>query len=72
MQVVVDAFCERRLKAGDEVIRQGDLVNSDEPGLYVIENGKLDVYKCSQGQQHPGANGSGHADDQEAGARCSA
>merc|ERR1712110_210884 len=38
---------ESKVDEGEEVIKQGAQVVSDEPGLYVIESGKLDVYKAS-------------------------
>ena len=32
------------LQPGERVIRQGDMVESGEPGLFILERGTLDVY----------------------------
>eukprot|EP00928_Gymnodinium_smaydae_P032834 TRINITY_DN23685_c0_g1_i1.p1 TRINITY_DN23685_c0_g1~~TRINITY_DN23685_c0_g1_i1.p1 ORF type:complete len:370 (+),score=90.35 TRINITY_DN23685_c0_g1_i1:175-1284(+) len=47
LETVIDAFQEHRVPAGEEVIRQGAQVVADEPGLYVIEAGQLEVFKAT-------------------------
>lgn len=42
---VIDAFQEVPVEAGETVIRQGVSVGPDENGLYVLEDGRLDVFK---------------------------
>lgn len=55
LQEVIDAFAgPHLLKPGSEVIRQGDLVASGEPGLYILERGRLEVYKRGSDEPHPG------------------
>lgn len=56
LQQVVDAFAGPLvLKPGQEVISQGSLVESGEPGLFIIERGRLDVYrKAKDTEPHPG------------------
>jgi cAMP-dependent protein kinase regulator len=41
MEVVIDAMDEKRVKAGEEVIIQGERGNE----LYVVEEGELECYK---------------------------
>jgi len=48
LPVVVKAFMENPVKAGTTVITQGDEVVSDQPALYVLESGKLSVFKKDQ------------------------
>eukprot|EP00929_Paragymnodinium_shiwhaense_P016726 TRINITY_DN125331_c0_g1_i1.p1 TRINITY_DN125331_c0_g1~~TRINITY_DN125331_c0_g1_i1.p1 ORF type:complete len:357 (+),score=131.94 TRINITY_DN125331_c0_g1_i1:135-1205(+) len=48
LEQVLDAFKGPiNMKAGDEVIKQGDKVGSEDNGLYIIESGTLDVFKTS-------------------------
>jgi len=52
---IIGAFSgPHKYKAGDEVISQGKIVTSDEPGLFIIESGKLDVYKKKDEHPAPG------------------
>lgn len=46
-ETLILAFKEHDLEAGADVIKQGVNVTPDEPGLYVIESGDLDVYKSN-------------------------
>lgn len=45
LPVVIKAFAEHPVKAGDTVITQGTAVDSIGPALFVLESGKLSVYK---------------------------
>jgi len=55
LQQVIGAFAGPHVVTpGQEVIRQGALVESGEPGLFVLERGRLDVYKKNQGEEEPG------------------
>lgn len=54
LETVISAFQEHRLTNGSEVIKQGAHVTPDEPGLFVIESGQLDVFKAAPGEEHPG------------------
>jgi len=47
--IVVDAMEEKRVKAGDWVIKQGE----DGDNLYVVESGQLDCLKKFSAQQEP-------------------
>merc|ERR1712232_1083011 len=47
---VVLAFQEYRAKAGTGVITQGAMVDAVEPGLFVLESGRLNVFK-DKGEQ---------------------
>ncbi|XP_035715821.1 cAMP-dependent protein kinase type II regulatory subunit isoform X2 [Folsomia candida] len=49
MQQVLDAMFERRVQAGDFVIKQGD----DGDNFYVIESGKYKVYVKMDGEAEP-------------------
>jgi cAMP-dependent protein kinase regulator len=44
-QRVVESLKEVTLGPGETVIKQGDMVGSEDNGLYVVESGKLTVYK---------------------------
>lgn len=50
LATVISAFKEHDLSRGEQVIRQGHQVGPDEPGLFVIESGELDVYKSMSPQ----------------------
>eukprot|EP00747_Dinoflagellata_sp_TGD_P208267 gnl/TRDRNA2_/TRDRNA2_81783_c0_seq1.p1 gnl/TRDRNA2_/TRDRNA2_81783_c0~~gnl/TRDRNA2_/TRDRNA2_81783_c0_seq1.p1 ORF type:complete len:375 (-),score=79.15 gnl/TRDRNA2_/TRDRNA2_81783_c0_seq1:25-1149(-) len=55
MKQVVDAFeGPQHLNKGTEVIKQGDVVGSGAPGLYVLEFGSLSVFKRSGDEPPPG------------------
>jgi len=45
LHTVVAAFQEIKVETGQTVIKEGAEVNSTEPALYVIESGKLSVFK---------------------------
>lgn len=49
MEVVIDAMDERKSKAGENVIVEGE--NGNE--LYVVEEGNLEVYKQFPGEPAP-------------------
>lgn len=50
---VVDAFRgPLAYTVGQQVIRQGGMVESGEPGLFVLESGKLDVYIKTEATEH--------------------
>lgn len=44
-EVIVDAFEEKKFKAGETIIKQGDDVTPEEPGLYMLEEGECAAYK---------------------------
>lgn len=44
-------FQEVRIKAGDNLMKHGDQVADDEPGLFVTKTGELDVYVPDGGQE---------------------
>jgi cAMP-dependent protein kinase regulator len=47
---IVGAFAgPHTYEAGAQVISQGDMVSSGEPGLFIIESGTLDVFKKPEG-----------------------
>jgi len=46
---LLDSFQEVTLSAGERLMKQGDRVGDDEPGLYVTESGELDVYVTQEG-----------------------
>lgn len=48
LQRVISAFKEHQVRKDIVVITQGNEVSGDDPGLYVIEKGSLDVYKGAQ------------------------
>lgn len=55
MQEVIDAFYgPHTVGKGESVIQQGRLVDSGEPGLYVLEKGKLDVFVKRSDADGPG------------------
>jgi cAMP-dependent protein kinase regulator len=41
LQIVIDAMDEKKFKAGDFIIRQGE----DGDNLYVVDQGELDCFK---------------------------
>merc|ERR1712151_1119219 len=45
LATVVSSFQEFRAPAGTTVITQGAMVDAVEPGLFVIESGRLNVFK---------------------------
>jgi cAMP-dependent protein kinase regulator len=49
LERVIDAFEEVRLEEGSTVIREGDSVEDNERGLYVLEDGELHVHKGTLG-----------------------
>eukprot|EP00929_Paragymnodinium_shiwhaense_P030944 TRINITY_DN1743_c0_g1_i1.p1 TRINITY_DN1743_c0_g1~~TRINITY_DN1743_c0_g1_i1.p1 ORF type:complete len:766 (+),score=250.57 TRINITY_DN1743_c0_g1_i1:136-2433(+) len=50
LETVILAFRgPQTLQNGDVIIRQGDTVTSDDPGLFILQSGTLDVYKAKQG-----------------------
>jgi len=56
LRQVIDAFeGPWVVNDGTEVICEGQAVSSNEPGLYIVESGQLDVFKATEGMQHPGA-----------------
>eukprot|EP00927_Polykrikos_kofoidii_P064247 TRINITY_DN5933_c0_g1_i1.p1 TRINITY_DN5933_c0_g1~~TRINITY_DN5933_c0_g1_i1.p1 ORF type:complete len:396 (+),score=112.20 TRINITY_DN5933_c0_g1_i1:68-1255(+) len=55
LKEVIDAFLgPQELAVGTEVIKQGAKVTGTEPGLFVIQSGKLDVYKRQDGEEGNG------------------
>ena len=42
---IVDAFAEQKYSAGTTIIQQGADVTSDEPGLFMLEEGECAAYK---------------------------
>eukprot|EP00929_Paragymnodinium_shiwhaense_P101256 TRINITY_DN6420_c0_g1_i1.p1 TRINITY_DN6420_c0_g1~~TRINITY_DN6420_c0_g1_i1.p1 ORF type:complete len:1668 (-),score=442.20 TRINITY_DN6420_c0_g1_i1:61-5064(-) len=55
LETVIDAFAgPHAVAAGVEVIRQGAVVDGEEPGLFIVEKGTLEVFKASAGGAHPG------------------
>mmetsp|Transcript_110271 Transcript_110271/g.206697 ORF Transcript_110271/g.206697 Transcript_110271/m.206697 type:complete len:1466 (-) Transcript_110271:103-4500(-) len=56
LKMVIDAFKgPQKVKKGVEVIREGATVSSEEPSLFILEKGQLNVFKAKQGKKHPGA-----------------
>lgn len=55
-EVIVDAFSEQRFSEGDVIIEQGAEVTPDEPGLFMLEEGKAAAY--INGVNGPCVNGS--------------
>jgi cAMP-dependent protein kinase regulator len=52
---VIDAFKgPMRFQRGAEIIRQGDIVHGGEPALYILESGKLDIFRHKPGEPPPG------------------
>jgi len=49
LERVIDAFEEVRLEEGSTVISEGESVEDDERGLYVLEDGELHVHKGELG-----------------------
>jgi cAMP-dependent protein kinase regulator len=47
-EIVIDAMEERKIKAGEYVIKQGE----DGDNLYVVESGFLDCFKIFSGEQY--------------------
>lgn len=54
LEQVIDAMQEKVLPEGQIVIRQGDEVNDMDPGLYILEEGRLAVHKATGGAPAPG------------------
>lgn len=55
LEQVIDAFQGPLIATpGTELVRQGNSVTPGDPGIYVLMEGILDVFKRSQGQTHPG------------------
>jgi len=53
--VIVDGCRARRISERSEVIiREGDLVAEDEPGMYILEYGEFKVYRSCPGIPFPG------------------
>lgn len=42
------------LSKGEVLIREGDTVEEDSPGLYILESGALTCYKAKEGMESPG------------------
>mmetsp|Transcript_130555 Transcript_130555/g.226921 ORF Transcript_130555/g.226921 Transcript_130555/m.226921 type:complete len:421 (+) Transcript_130555:77-1339(+) len=53
VETLILAFKEHDLEPGAEVIKQGTRVLADDPGLYVIESGELDVFKTNDPESDP-------------------
>lgn len=47
-QNIIDAFCRYRVPPDFDVVVQGDVVEENQPGLFVLESGKLEV--CVRGR----------------------
>jgi len=54
LDLLMTAFREVVVKAGDPLIRQGDDVTDDEPGLFITESGVLDVLVVADGGSKEG------------------
>eukprot|EP00747_Dinoflagellata_sp_TGD_P028335 gnl/TRDRNA2_/TRDRNA2_133203_c1_seq1.p1 gnl/TRDRNA2_/TRDRNA2_133203_c1~~gnl/TRDRNA2_/TRDRNA2_133203_c1_seq1.p1 ORF type:complete len:391 (-),score=88.07 gnl/TRDRNA2_/TRDRNA2_133203_c1_seq1:96-1268(-) len=55
LKIVIDAFMgPQNVAPGTEVITQDAQVAGEDPGLFIIESGTLDVFKKTSADQHPG------------------
>jgi len=55
LETVINAFTGPTIyPRATEIIRQGDKVTNSEPALFVLEKGKLDVFRHKAGQVPPG------------------
>eukprot|EP00929_Paragymnodinium_shiwhaense_P070408 TRINITY_DN35660_c0_g1_i1.p1 TRINITY_DN35660_c0_g1~~TRINITY_DN35660_c0_g1_i1.p1 ORF type:complete len:2554 (-),score=753.58 TRINITY_DN35660_c0_g1_i1:158-7819(-) len=56
LEKVIDAFTLMQEVGPDTtMIREGDIVESSTPALYVVYSGTLDVFKKKEGMDYPGA-----------------
>jgi len=56
LAVIIDAFQGPiKVKKNQKVISQGEMVGDEDPALYVLEKGTLEVYRFEEGDVPPGA-----------------
>lgn len=51
---VIDAFMDYPVQAGQQIITEGAEVGSSEPGLFILESGRVSVYRASDHVPPPG------------------